>query len=100
MQWSEAIKEYIQVLKPVNTNPVELQRILSLIDLTSLNETDTEASIAAFCEKAQTPLGPVAAVCVLPQFVRLVADTFVGTPIKAAAVGEFSGRGDSIGISP
>jgi deoxyribose-phosphate aldolase len=89
MQWSEAIKEYIQALKPVKSNQALLQKMLSLMDLTSLNETDTEASIAAFCEKAQTPVGHVAAVCVYPQFVRLVADTFAGTHVRAATVANF-----------
>lgn len=89
MQWSEAIKEHIQTLKPVQSNPLLMQKILRLVDLTSLNETDTESSIALFCEKAQTPLGPVAAVCVYPRFTRLVANTFAGTSIKAATVANF-----------
>jgi deoxyribose-phosphate aldolase len=65
------------------------------MDLTSLNETDTQASIAAFCEKARTPFGNVAAVCVYPKFLRLVADQFAGTPIKAVTVANFpAGKSD------
>lgn len=89
MYWDKVINENIQALKPVKDSPQLLQRVFELIDLTSLNATDTEASIAAFCEKAQTSLGHVAAVCVYPQFVRLVAAQFAGTAIKAATVVNF-----------
>jgi deoxyribose-phosphate aldolase len=50
-----------------------LKHLLSLIDLTSLNESDTVESITALCQKAVTPLGHVAAVCVYPAFVPLAA---------------------------
>ena len=40
---------------------------LSCLDLTSLNTHDTEADIARLCERAQSPFGPVAAVCVWPR---------------------------------
>ncbi len=89
MQWIEKVNGYIQALKPINLRPEVVQRILSLVDLTSLNEEDTEESIAAFCEKADMPLGHVAAVCVYPRFIRLVADNFTGTKIKAATVANF-----------
>jgi len=42
--------------------------ILSLMDLTSLNESDTEADIAALAEQANTPLGAPAALCIYKQF--------------------------------
>ena len=40
---------------------------LSCLDLTSLNAQDTEADIAQLCQRAQSPFGPVAAVCVWPR---------------------------------
>jgi deoxyribose-phosphate aldolase len=89
VDWSEAIKEYVQVLKPVEVNEAVKRRVLSLVDLTSLNSTDTEASTAALCAKAQSSRGSVAAVCVYPRFVRLVADTFAGTSVKTATVVNF-----------
>ena len=89
MQWSEAIKPYIEALKPVKSTPALVEKVLGLVDFTSLNDTDTEASVAAFCEKAQTSYGHVAAVCVFPQFVRLVAAQFANTPIKVATVVNF-----------
>lgn len=89
MQWSETIKEYLQQLHPVKMTPGVVQRIVELIDLTSLNATDTTASIATFLEKAQTPVGHVAAVCVAPDFVQLAAAELTSTPIKTATVANF-----------
>lgn len=89
MQWSDAIQEQIETIKPVKQSPEIIQRIMGLIDLTSLNDSDTEASVSAFMQKAQTQYGHVAGVCVYPQFMRLVADALAGTPIKAATVANF-----------
>src|SRR3990167_1529185 len=89
MQWSDAIEEHVRLLKPVEQNMALLRRIYSLIDLTSLNENDTEASIAALCGKAQSALGSVAAICVYPQFVPLAAANFARTKVKTATVANF-----------
>ncbi len=72
------------------------KKILSLIDLTSLNENDTEASITALCQKAVTPHGHVAAVCVYPRFVKQVAETLVNKPVKIATVVNFPHATDSL----
>lgn len=89
MQWSEAIREHIEALTPVAESEALYRRLYSLIDLTSLNDSDTDESIAAFCEKAQSPLGHVAGVCVYPAFVRIVATQFANSPIKAVTVVNF-----------
>lgn len=89
MQWSEAVKGHLQALKPVTANPALMQRLMSLIDLTSLNDTDTEANLAPFFEKAKNPFGHVAAVCVCPAFMRLAATQFANTPIKVGTVANF-----------
>ena len=89
MQWSEAIREHVATLAPVEVNQALGRRLYSLIDLTSLNENDTDASIATFCAKAQSPLGHVAAVCVYPPFLRLIATQFAHSPIKAVTVANF-----------
>ncbi|HVV69720.1 MAG TPA: deoxyribose-phosphate aldolase [Gammaproteobacteria bacterium] len=47
------------------------EKIMALLDLTSLNGTDTEATIIQLCQKAVNPKGSVAAVCVYPRFVKL-----------------------------
>lgn len=86
MQWSEAIEEHVRQLTPVKEDMALRRRIYNLLDLTSLNEDDTEASVASFCEKAQTSLGSVAAVCVYPQFVPIIATNFARTKIKTATV--------------
>ena len=46
MQWRERATDYIQSLKPAALHDDIVQRIASLVDLTSLNTTDTEADIA------------------------------------------------------
>lgn len=64
-------------------------KILSLLDLTSLNDSDTDASIELLCQRAVTPFGHVAAVCVYPQFVRTAARVLAGSPVKIATVANF-----------
>jgi deoxyribose-phosphate aldolase len=81
---------------PWNTDPAVTARLaLSCLDLTSLNDADTEADIARLCEQAQGPHGPVAAVCVWP---RLAAFARLQLPahIAVAAVANFpDGSADS-----
>ncbi len=48
----------------------EAARALALVDLTSLGEDDDEATVAALLERAVTPAGPVAAVCLWPPLRR------------------------------
>ncbi len=62
---------------------------LAILDLTSLNDDDDEARITALCERAVTPHGPVAAVCVYPPFASLVRRLVTGTPVRVAAVANF-----------
>lgn len=64
------------------------QLALACLDLTRLNPHDTEADIARLCERAQSPFGPVAAVCVWP---RLAAFARQQLPahIAVAAVANF-----------
>ncbi|MFZ4625412.1 MAG: deoxyribose-phosphate aldolase [Rhodoferax sp.] len=61
---------------------------LACLDLTSLNDADTEADIARLCQRAQSRFGPVAAVCVWP---RLAAFARAQLPahIGVAAVANF-----------
>jgi deoxyribose-phosphate aldolase len=73
-------------------NTDELQRrarqALACLDLTSLNEQDSDADIERLCERAQSPQGPVAAVCVWPRFVAL-ARRRLPAHIGVAAVANF-----------
>lgn len=61
---------------------------LQCLDLTSLNAADTSADIDALCQRAQTPFGPVAAVCVWPRFVAQ-ARAALPRSIRVAAVANF-----------
>lgn len=72
-----------------------LKKILSLIDLTSLNETDTSENIAKLCEKAVTTYGHVAAVCIYPQFVKQAVKALAGKPVKIATVANFPHGNDT-----
>ncbi len=66
-----------------------MHNIISLIDLTSLNDNDDETCIRALCEKAQTVAGNVAAVCIYPQFVALAKSLLNNTDIHVATVANF-----------
>ncbi len=72
--------------------PIDLQSTarlaLACLDLTSLNDNDTEAEVARLCERAQGPHGPVAAVCVWPRFAAL-ARRSLPAHIGVAAVANF-----------
>lgn len=73
---------------------------IHLLDLTSLNDGDTAATIDALCVKALTPAGPVAAVCVLPQFVQTAAEALDGTGVRVATVVNFpAGEDDAEGAA-
>ena len=61
---------------------------LACLDLTSLNDADTEADVARLCERAQGPHGAVAAVCVWPRFAAF-ARAQLPAHIAVAAVANF-----------
>jgi len=72
------------------------QLLLSCIDLTSLNDTDNSEIIQKLCDKAITPHGHVAAVCVYPPFVRQAAQQLKNTPVKIATVVNFPSGNQAI----
>ena len=61
---------------------------LACLDLTSLNDADTEADIAKLCQRAQSPFGPVAAVCVWPRLAAF-ARAHLPAHVGVAAVANF-----------
>jgi len=75
--------------------PASARLTLACLDLTSLNDGDTEADIAQLCQRAQGPMGPVAAVCVWP---RLAAFARAQLPahIGVAAVANFPHGGTDV----
>ena len=70
----------------------DLALIVRCIDLTTLEGDDTAARVRALCAQARRPdvgnptLGPVAAVCVYPEFVPLTAQLLSGTTVATASV--------------
>jgi len=75
------------------------QKALGLLELTSLNADDTAERIIALCERALTPVGNVAAVCVLPRFAglaRRTLDDLLAREVKVVAAVNFPNGGASI----
>jgi len=68
-------------------------RILSLLDLTSLNDDDSVATVEALCARAVTPAGPVAAICVMPSLVA-AANATLDQRIGLATVINFPAGGE------
>ncbi len=75
-------------IKSVDTT--RIHQIISLIDLTNLNtQCDLEA-IDTLCASAQTPAGPVAAICIWPDFIEHAAQILgKHSAIKIATVVNF-----------
>jgi len=63
--------------------------LIGCLDLTSLNKDDNETSIIKLCEKAQTPYGNTAAVCVYSKFLPTAQKALDGSGIKLASVVNF-----------
>lgn len=61
---------------------------LACLDLTSLNDADTEAAIERLCERASGPQGRTAAVCVWPRFAAF-ARARLPAAVRVAAVANF-----------
>ena len=64
-------------------------RIVSLMDLTSLNETDDEAAIVKLSRLAVSKAGSVAAVCVWPRFIPVARNALRETGVRIAVVTNF-----------
>jgi deoxyribose-phosphate aldolase len=78
------------------TTKSSAQRILSLIDLTNLNDDCTEDNVVELCSRAHGEFGNTAAVCVWPRFVNLCASILQGTSIKVATVVNFPHGGTDV----
>lgn len=65
---------------------------LTLMDLTSLNDSDNSQTIIDLCHQANTPAGHTAAICIYPQFIILAKKTLAElglSHIKIATVTNF-----------
>jgi deoxyribose-phosphate aldolase len=65
------------------------RRLLSLVDLTTLNESDDEASIVKLARLAHTGAGKVAALCTWRRLVPVARTSLRGSGIPVAAVANF-----------
>ncbi|SHO58438.1 deoxyribose-phosphate aldolase [Vibrio quintilis] len=86
----------------MNDLNAEAIRALQLMDLTTLNEDDTNDKVIALCHNAKTPVGTPAAVCIYPQFISVARQTLQaqGTPdIKIATVTNFPHGNDNIEVA-
>jgi deoxyribose-phosphate aldolase len=78
------------------------QRTLSLMDLTSLTDIETEQEIIDLCHQAKSPAGETAAICIFPRFIPIAKKTLNAqqTPqIKVATVTNFPHGNDDITIA-
>jgi len=82
-----ALVERFEGVGPVS-GPALARRAVALLDLTRLDGGCDEAAVAALCRRAETRVGPVAAVCVLPRVVACARDCLdrVGSGVRLAAV--------------
>ncbi|WP_455817530.1 deoxyribose-phosphate aldolase [Pseudomonas cerasi] len=77
-------------------------RALQLIDLTTLNDDDTDAKVIALCHQAKSAGGNTAAICIYPRFIPIARKTLQeqGTPeIRIATVTNFPHGNDDIAIA-
>lgn len=69
------------------------RQALALMDLTSLNDDDSDAVIRALCARANTPAGHPAAVCIYPAFIetarQALAEQGLAGKVKVATVTNF-----------
>ncbi|AZO79742.1 MULTISPECIES: deoxyribose-phosphate aldolase [unclassified Bosea (in: a-proteobacteria)] len=64
-------------------------RALRLLDLTDLSDQANETGALQLCARAVAAPGPVAAICIWPQFVKLARQTLKGSPVRIATVINF-----------
>lgn len=85
---------------PNHADQQAARHALALMDLTSLNDSDTDATIEALCQQLKTPYGNPAAVCVYPQFIvtaqRALTAHKLNELVKIATVTNFPNGGDDI----
>lgn len=76
------------------------RQTLGLIDLTSLNDDDSDARIRDLCARARTPCGTVAAVCIYPGYImtarEALAECSDTSRVRVATVVNFPTGGSDI----
>ncbi|PJE77895.1 Deoxyribose-phosphate aldolase [invertebrate metagenome] len=75
---------------------------ISLMDLTTLSDDDTDEKVAALCRAARTSVGNTAAICIYPRFVPIAKKTLREEgleDIPVAAVANFPAGSDDLNIA-
>ncbi|WP_298441335.1 deoxyribose-phosphate aldolase [uncultured Ferrimonas sp.] len=78
------------------------QRALTLMDLTTLNDDDTDQKVIELCHKAKSPAGNTAAICIYPRFIPIARKTLreIGAEgVQIATVTNFPHGNDDIAIA-
>jgi deoxyribose-phosphate aldolase len=74
------------------SDPVDPEALVGVLDLTTLEGSDTPTRVTELCRRAQRPstdhpaLGPVAAVCVYPTLVPVAMAALADSPVRVASV--------------
>ncbi|MCP4326759.1 MAG: deoxyribose-phosphate aldolase [Alteromonadales bacterium] len=77
-------------------------RALKLMDLTTLNDNDTDQKVIELCHNAKTAVGTTAAVCIYPRFVPIAKKTLAeigASEVQIATVTNFPHGNDDIDIA-
>ncbi|NKF49720.1 deoxyribose-phosphate aldolase [Shewanella sp. WXL01] len=75
---------------------------IQLMDLTTLNDNDTDQKVIDLCHKAKTPAGNTAAICIYPRFIPIARKTLNELnceDVKIATVTNFPHGNDDIAIA-
>lgn len=92
---TEKVKEILEKKNGENNNTTVFKKLYSCIDLTSLNSTDSNESIWKFTEKvnqfddSDPEMENVAAICVYPNFARIVKEALTADVKIACVAGGF-----------
>ncbi len=96
MNYAKRLVEQVQNVK-LDYYPADI--IIPLIDLTRLEKDNDEQAIIDLCQKAQTPKGYVAAICVYPEFIQTVKTHKPNKKINIATVVNFpDGKADVVEV--
>ncbi|PAJ73613.1 deoxyribose-phosphate aldolase [Pseudoalteromonas sp. NBT06-2] len=78
---------------------IAAQTALGLMDLTTLNDNDTNEAVVSLCQQAKTSVGETAAICIYPQFIFAAKQAFKNlnvSDIKIATVTNFPHGNDDV----
>ena len=73
-------------------------RALRLLDLTDLSDQANETGTLQLCARAVAAPGPVAAICIWPQFLKLARQTLKASPVRIATVVNFPTGNSNCGL--